>query len=121
MSLDLMEAGHSPESILGSDAGGGLHPLSPVGVGKDAQPLERRMESVERARKGEGPAPGEPRARAERQMHREIALIEAWLKTLDLKFDDNATKEEKIRRIKEEIRTRMLQAAGVLPTPGAAS
>jgi len=106
MSLDLMRAGMSPAVLLGTEGVAGLHPLSPVGVSGDRLALEERMERVKR-----GEAVGDPNAAEDRQMNREIAMIDAWLHTLrDLKLDEssNATR---VQQIKREIERRIAAAA----------
>jgi hypothetical protein len=62
------------------------------------------------AKVAKGEKVGEPSAAEKRQMDREVVLIKAWLATLkDLKFDDNASLEQKREQIKDEIRRRMMK------------
>jgi hypothetical protein len=105
MAMDLMKAGKTPEDILGSAANEGLHPLSPERVGTENRSLERRLRQV-----GAGKPVRMPGVAQRRQMDREVAMIEAWLKSLKgLNFDDNASAEEKKEEIRKAIKARIKQ------------
>lgn len=100
MSLDLLEAGHTPEDILGRDsAAGGLHPLSRRDAGVDSRALDTR---IAEGRRG-------PVTRAEgRQIDAEVAIVRAWLLSQDTKFDDDQSRESHEREIRRTVERRLL-------------
>jgi hypothetical protein len=121
MALDLMKNGTPIEDILGRDANGGLHPMSPaeikpVKATKDTPAIPGRPGAVPQARAADAyldpnrtREPGEHIPKdAIAHMEREIQLLHAWVNTLDLVFSDTATEREKIDEIKKSIKTRIL-------------
>jgi len=50
-----------------------------------------------------------PSRAARKAMNREINLIQAWAKTLDLKFDDKQSEQAKRNKLKKEIRSRIMK------------
>jgi anti-sigma28 factor (negative regulator of flagellin synthesis) len=110
MSIDLLAQGKSPQDIFGRNPKrGGLFPMSAEGAQARAkavdQALGQRPEGEKLARVS--------RAERERQMRREVSLIRAWVKSLDIKFKTGASQQEKVEAIKAEIRNRMLRAFGL--------
>lgn len=50
------------------------------------------------------------RKQREKQMRREVRLIRAWVKSLNISFAPGASQKDKQDHIKKEIRQRMLEA-----------
>ncbi|MGC4067407.1 MAG: hypothetical protein QM784_22730 [Polyangiaceae bacterium] len=107
MSLELLGSGKSPEQIFGKNAEkGGLFPMSGEGAQSRALAADQ---SLGRAEVAGRPSPTNVSKRAlERQLRREVALVRAWIKTLDIEFKAGASQREKIETLKQEIRRRLL-------------
>ena len=106
LAMDLLEKGRSTEDVFGRDTkAGGLLPMSPEGATREARAADEYF-----GKKAKGETPRLPIA-ASRHIDREIALVTAWVDTLDLVFADSATAEEVVAKIKAEITKRILGAA----------
>jgi hypothetical protein len=105
MVLDLIQTGE-----VSWEEGLDLLPMSPQGAQQEADALNNFLEKK-----------GKLTAGAKRMMDREIAVIKAWVETLDLKFDSEATMESKIAKLKAEIRKRICDKFNITTsTPAAA-
>jgi len=119
MTLDLAgKGGKSWEDALK------MFPMSPDGAVEQNKQLNTHLEQWQQAKAQNSQLPtlsDDPQQNTSQQkdakaaMAREIALIKAWLNTLDLKLDTLSDAEQKKEKIKEEIRQRMFKAYGLSP------
>lgn len=107
MSTELLAMGESPGRVFGTDpARGGLFPMSAEGA-------QARARSVDEALARPDEAGRRGRRERERQMRREVALIRAWVRSLDIEFKPGASQREEIEEIKSQIRSRLRRAFGL--------
>jgi len=84
-----------------------MFPMAPKGAQKQSEALDKHLAAWDEADDKES-VRGPSRA-ARKAMNREINLIQAWAKTLDLKFDDKQSEQAKRNKLKKEIRSRIMK------------
>jgi hypothetical protein len=109
MSLELLAKGTSPERVFGKTSSqGGLFPMSGEGAQSRARAVDEAVRSPQNVtRRGE--------TDRKRQMRREVALVRAWVNSLDIDFKPGSSQREKVEQLKGEIRNRLLISFGLTP------
>jgi hypothetical protein len=96
--------------------------MAPKDSQKDAKKLDNYLERWQQQQQGGQSGDTEPAtkkrkinpgSRQKAMMDREFNFIKAWLATLDLKFAEKASEQEKIEEIKKTIRKRILTFGGI--------
>lgn len=117
MVVDLLRSGiqtPSGKPYTTKEALVGMFPMAVEGAGKESKALKQHLAARRQAQQA-GTALPEATGHAKAGLERELALIKAWIQTLNLTFRDKASMEEKVKELRKRIRERLLEFYG-LPT-----
>jgi hypothetical protein len=111
---------NSWEDILTEKAGVPIYPMAPRDSQRYAKNLDNYLENWQQQKQQANQAMNVDKPQKEKEikeakkmMDREFNFIKAWLDTLDLKFADKLSEQDKVGEIKRVIRKRILAFSGI--------